>query len=1547
MVDDGHHYNLFILFFYSPSFVIVYRMKRFLTGIVMFASLVSVWAQRECTDQLNRGLVAVKTSGGVFCSWRIQADEYYGVTYNLYRDGAKVNDAPLSTSNFLDASGKTSSSYSVRAVVNGVEQEASSAADVWSSFYKEIIPQHDASLTSTYIPNDACCADVDGDGELEILLKYDNKEEGEQLYPKAGPTVNGVANGEYTLFECLKMDGTVLWWVNCGPNMGDFQNNEQNIVGYDWDGDGKAEVVMRLEEGSCVHMADGTTYTIGADGQNGTAWTNYRNPKGSGSVEWFTYYGKEFLFYCEGATGKPYQCIDFPCARLEVGETDLNAAWGDGYGHRSNKFFFGAPYLDGQHPSIFIGRGIYTRHKFVALDVNPTTHALTQRWRWMNNSNGPWKGQGYHNYSIADVDWDGRDEIIWGSMVIDDNGKGLSTTGLGHGDAHHVGDLNPYAHGQEGFFCNEDQPANNFRDLTTSKIYYRMTDTNDAGRCLAGNFSNAHPGSIGFGSHDSPISTVTNNHVSSMVTTGLCQNFRIYWDGDLQEECMDGAVTKYGQSGSIASFTGGYTNNGTKNTPCYQGDLLGDWREEVIMRTSNNRIRIYTTTAVTPWRNYSLWYDHQYRNAMVWQMCGYNQPPHVSYFLGELEGITMAPPPLTMHGREKVENGGEITSAHAGKHLVVNEYADASVNVASGAQPSIVTFNVPSWVQGAAPSECTTLKTKITYQYFNLNVTGAAFSGSTRVVKQGDGTLVLPAVDQTYSGSTDVWAGTLQFDGKMTNSRVWLNRFAELHSAGEFKTVQADYAAKICPGGVAQTATLKADSLILNFGARAVFDIASLTEYDKIEAGVVTLEHKNWANGPEYNAPVFEFVGTDIEPGTYQLIKYNTLIGDLAKVSIEGLEGKKAQLTQQDGAICLEISGMRDAETAVWTGAGNGEWNLGTGENFSTSDHTFVTGDAVVFTDDAQLTGVKITEEVAPSSVTFLNNTKTYTLAGSGSIAGAAPLKVEGAGLVKINNVNTYTGGTYVSSGKLLPSSLANKDGAANGALGGVSNTIYLSQMGTLQIAQGMTASHPIKLGEGSGVIEVKSGTFIVNGSIGKQGTKANLYKEGNGVLQLNCTATYDTLFLNAGEVYDFQDAHFNGKTVVLNGGTLRYSNSYGGNSSDNVKLIVPEGKTASIYPDGRCDYTGALLGAGSLNVYATFVRLYFKGDWSKFEGTINAYQYKSGSYDPSFDFLNTYGVGKATLNITSGTTVHTNGKNFAIGALTGTGSIDNTGSNATATNMLTIGGKNTDFTFGGTIVGSNVTKTGTGTWNITKPEVLASAGTLYINAGRVKINQATPSASLTGSKITYVRNDGELVGRGWAQAVNVESGAAIRPGINTNQTSNTGVLRILGNLNVKEGAHAYINKMQAADYNNKGVIQFSCLECDGTLTLNGTLHVTYNSNYEPAAGDSIIVLKANVLAGSPSFDLQELPEGLIWDTSTLMSDGVIRVASSTGIQHVSRVMAGELRVFNLAGTLVATISAIDVAEPDDLLSELRAIGLPSAVYLVHTATGTQKVVLK
>ena len=1508
----------------------------------------SASAQRHNTDQLDRGLVAVSTQGGVFCSWRIQADEYYDTQYNLYRNGAKVNDAPLSVSNLLVPEGTVSDTYAVRAVVRGVEQVASAETKVWSQSYLEIVPKHDPSLTSTYVPNDACMADVDGDGELEILLKYDNQSEINASYPAGGH------NGEYSLFECLKMDGTVLWWVNCGPNMGDFQNNEQNIVAYDWDGDGRAECVFRAADGTTIHLADGTTYVVG------DASLNYRAATGGGT-NWFMHSGAEYLLYVDGQTGAPYQCLDYPLPRLEASENPrgltngsaydglVQTAWGDGYGHRSSKHFFGAPYLDGQKPSIFLGRGIYTRHKFVAFDVNPATHELVQRWRWDCNSPGPWYGQGYHNYSIADVDWDGRDEIIFGSMVIDDNGLGLSTTGLGHGDAHHVADLNPYVHGQEEFACNEDLPDNNYRDATTSKIYYRQTSPNDDGRAIAGNFSNDFPGAMGFSGHDTPISCVVNDHVSGLTNTGVAINFRIYWDGDLQEESFNGSSTrnstgqifKYGQTGAIATLTGSITNNDTKSTPCYQGDILGDWREEVIMRTSANNIRIYTTTEVTPWRNYSLWYDHQYRNAMVWQMCGYNQPPHVSYFLGELEGITMAPPPLTTVGRELVANGSTISSSLNDSHVLVSEFADATVNVAAGASPRITTFYVPSWVQGTAPSECTKQETEIIYDYYRLDVTGEAFTGGMRLVKQGDGILSLPAVEQTYTGPTDIWAGTLNFDGSLKNSRLWLDRFAELNTdGGTFGTIQADYASIIRPGGADHVGTLQADSLLLGFGSRIVFDISDAASYDQVNARQLVIEHKDWQHGPQYAAPVFEFVysQTPVE-GDYVLISTEQCTGDVANIVIEGLSGVKHTLSLDEGKIVLHILKTRAAEAVAWTGAVSSVWDLDNTPNFSSSTQTFVTGDDVSFGDDAVLTEVNVSETLSPGSVTFIADEKAYQLTGSGDITGAASLTLAGAGTVNISGTNTYTGGTYVRGGVLVPATLANKDGFAYGSVGGVNASIVLDNQAVLRTSSDVTSSQPIVIESGGGTLDVTGGTLILNGSLRKvnSAAKGNIYKTGLGTLQLECAPTFDTLFINGGMVYDFGDNHFGSRTITFNGGTLRYNNSIYSSNSEATRFVVPEGQEGTIYPDGRCDYSGALTGGGTFNVHATWVRLYFNGNWSAFTGTVRAYQDgKVGSYTPSFEFNNSYGLPKATLNIQSGCTVHTNGKNFAIGELTGSGSIDNKGEKASTVNTLSIGGKNTDFGYGGTIVGSKVDKVGSGTWTVSNTTSLAEVGGVTISEGSLKLNSRFATASMTGSTVVTIKNGASITGRGVVQSLTLNSGAALQPGTAASATSNVGTVKVLGNMNAQAGSDIYLNIVNKANGDNSR----TWVESDGTVTINGTLHLSLSPNYTAAEGDSATLIVAKTIEGTPSFDLPDLPEGLSWDTSTLMQDGVIRVTSGAGIQHVTA-DAGQCDclVFDIAGKLVASFTNCDLSNPSTLQDLMRKQGLASSVYLVRVTT--------
>ena len=1253
-------------------------MKKLLLSIVLVCMSVASAVAQRMTDALDRGLVAIQTDGGVFCSWRILAEEYYDVTYNLYRDGVKVNQEPLTVSNYTDAAGTATSKYTVKAVVGGQEtgdrREGEKETGVWAQHWLEITPDH-GDLKSTYVPNDACCADVDGDGELEILIKFDNQSWASTSYQKAG------YEGEYFIIEVYKLNGKRLWWIDLGPNMADFQNNEQNIIAYDWDQDGRAEAVIRASDGTVIHMADGEAYEIGDKTKNYLGSTN--------SSQWFVHEGAEFLVYMNGATGKPYQVMDYPLKRLEAGETDLNAAWGDGYGHRSTKHFFGAPCLDGRKASIFLARGIYTRHKMVALDVNPETHELTERWRWSCNTPGSsWYGQGYHNYSVADVDWDGRDEIVFGSMVIDDNGHGLSTTGLGHGDAHHVGDFNPYVHGQEIFACNEDKPGNNFRDATTSKIYYRYTAGDDDGRAMMGNFSDDYPGCQGVSSRDPGlISSVINGPLDGGTKNNITQNFRIYWDGDLLEETQDyssqgknTAVTiyKYGK-GVIETLKGSMTNNDTKGTPCYQGDVLGDWREEVITRTKDNKIRIYTTTIPTDRRIPTLWHDHQYRQAMAWQMCGYNQPPHVSYFLGELEGITQAPPPLTMTGRMEIKNGGTISSEHNGAQVLLAETADMEVTVTEPCQPAVIIDNAPSWVQGHDDND------NIEYGYYThtLRMEKTALgdlSGSNiRLVKQGDGILRLEGDGiQSNGGPTDVWAGTVVFSKGLRYSRLWLNRFAKMETTPDsgtlFHDIEAEYGSVIRPGGNHGYGSMGVDTLKLGFGSVLELDLFSKKEdfdhnvCDGIGAWKLVIETKDWENGPKYKAPVFRFVTnledgqTSMPEGKYEILQANEFVGNLEDVVIEGLDGMKCYLTKETNEngfsrIYLVLQATRSPLDVRWNGDDSYIWDFNNTENFLLPDGTkgaFVTGDKVTFDDGAYANVVDIREDVAPSSVVFANEDHDFTLYGNGSIIGGTTLFKTGAANLTIRNVNKFTGGVVIDGGTVTVSALAHSDGAEYGALGGVNNPVTLQHGGGLSLMvnqSDVTTSQNLILGEGGGVIALPVRTLTVKGKISQTG-KSYLEKTGDGTLVLGGSCMFSKLVLHQGIVQagELGNIHQYPDTVVLDGGTLKDPDNISSYSSNTTTMVVPEGSGGNWYLDSRCDYKGKLIGKGNLVVHVTSVRCNMQGDWSQFEGELNFLKTKIGQYDPLLQWNNSYGLGKATVR----GDFPNNGRDVSIGRLIG-----------------------------------------------------------------------------------------------------------------------------------------------------------------------------------------------------------------------------------------------------------------------------------------------------
>ena len=1417
-------------------------MKRLTTILLaVIAGWISIVAQRQ-TDLLDRGLVAVPSGSGAFVSWRIFGEEYYDTEYNLYRDGVKIA-GPLSVSNYTDTGGKAGSKYQVAAVVRGQEQEKCAEVTRLNQQYiqfavKSVISRTGSNITNDYSINDIALADVDGDGVSEFILKRNYVD---------GSSVSATA---FNLLECYNIKGDRLWYIDLGPNMVSGPDEQYDAVGYDWDGDGKAEILLRGADNMIIYHADGTKTEIG------NMSVNTRNTVLQTANMTYTNTGAEYLLYLEGATGKPYAIgnndqlwMTYPLPRGNADD------WGDGYGHRSTKHYFGAPFLDGRHPFIFLGRGCYTKHHMKAFSVNPETHKLTLYWEWSNNGgwSDPWYGNGYHNFGIADVDWDGRDEICFGSMVIDDNGKGLSTTGLGHGDAQHCSDFDPYRHGQEIFACNEDEPAMNYRDATTSKIYYRLQSTGDDGRALCGNFSNAYPGAIGHSSQSGTISCVADKVISGG-PTGFTNNWRIYWDGDLLEEGLDGASSREGAArvfkadGSIVFTADGTANcNWTKNTPSAAGDVLGDWREEIIVRTTDNKyVRVYTTDKYTKWRNYTLWHDHQYRQGMVWESMGYNQPPHASYFLGELENITIAPPPLTMTGRTEVGNNGTIGTEHNDKHVIVCETNDTHINVAEGAQPYMVTFNVPSWVQGTN-SNNTTGNPTIKYTYYTCEVSGAAFTGDMRLVKQGAGTLVLPKTDNTYAGETNVWAGKLVFDGTLKNSKLWLNRFATLSSdGGIFRSIHMDYDAHLLPGGENKTGTVTTDSLVLGFGARVVFDFGESA--DQMNTKYMSIEKKNWQYGPKYLQPVFEFVlpeGQELAEGSYLIGTVETLKGNLDDIRIEGLGTKmKSSLQIIDGQLFLVIAGTRDAGSVVWTGATSAIWNMAETENFANGDgesDIFVSGDNVRFDDTAKKFTVTLTGELEADTVFVANETKAYTFKGTGSLVGNTTLVKQGKGMLTIQTDNSYTGGNRLSGGVVSVSSLANAN-QPKGNLGGVtSGSKFIMENGAeLRTTAAVTNGSNIRFESEEGGIINNAQDFIVDKAMA--GTV--LTKKGAGWMKLNiANSGLNRLIIQAGTVQCI-NANTPAKTVEYQGGTLNE------NTSSSYNIYVPAGKTGNWYMANRSTYTNKVTGEGTLNAYCTTekgstwyaTRTPVQCDFSNFEGTLKPMSSQDGDVK-RFTLNTSTGMPKATMNIASDVEVQNSGKTFRIGKVSGAGKL------------------------GGSCTFSNNSSVGANTWQVgndddwtTSIRVTSNANFQKVGAGRMIWNGASDNTGIT------VVKEGELcmgvnglLGTG---SLTVDANAVFSSASKTKTLKNSSVT-IKGTM--------LVNATRCATNASDGCTSFYF---EKGLTINGTIRVVANNEHTLQVGDSIRIFSAASFSGTPKFEFEGDVE---WDTSRI-NEGLLFV---------------------------------------------------------------------
>ncbi len=608
--------------------------------------------QEMQTEKLDRALVAVHTSKGNFLSWRWLPSDPAQYAFRIYRDGKVLGE--LTQTNYLDTKGSSTSQYRIevldahRSVIDQSDTE-----QPWQQPFKTIHfqrPPKDHALNGkeySYYPSDMGVADADGDGKMELLVKWQ-------------PTLTTTNMTGYTgkvIFGCYKLDGTELWQIKLGNNVRAGEHINQ-FVFYDLDGDGKAEFLCKTAPGS--QDGQGNYVSAAADETSIRNTDNSANyVAGNGVVS----KGPEYLTVFDGQHGTAIHTIYYHPNRegsLGAPTTDGNGFsnnfFGDTFGNRGDRLYAAVAYLNGKTPSAVLIRGCYAA--ICSWAVNFDGKKLTDYWYHQDteakdaNGNYTSYGQGYHNLAIADVDGDGSDEILLGSATIDHDGTVLYSTGLGHGDAIHVGDFDPSRPGLEYYAIHEASPFGyTFHDAKTGEIIHRKTADGDTGRGLVADIDPNFPGAEMWDS--SGKGSVYNVHGDSISSSKPSINYRIYWDGDLQDELLgdlSGHNTPYLEKWNsttrkperlrvmgknLYEWGSSRSDHSTKGTPAFQGDILGDWREEIVFMNSSDScsINIFTTTTPTDYRVPCLMSDHIYRMATIWQNVSYNQPPYLGYWL--------------------------------------------------------------------------------------------------------------------------------------------------------------------------------------------------------------------------------------------------------------------------------------------------------------------------------------------------------------------------------------------------------------------------------------------------------------------------------------------------------------------------------------------------------------------------------------------------------------------------------------------------------------------------------------------------------------------------------------------------------------------------------------------------------------------------------------------------------------------------------------------------------------------------------------------------
>lgn len=737
-------------------------------------------------ENLNRGLVAVHNGdGNVSVTWRYLESDPIDIAFDLYRKSGdaksvKLNSEPIAASTFFKDSAVDTTVTNTYMVVQAGEGNTESGAvyeltaERAAKPYLEIPVQPVEGFEyGKYYPSDGTVADLDGDGDLELVVKMETR---------GFDNAHAGLNTEGLLLDAYELSGEFMWRVDLGLNIRQGAHYTQFMV-HDYDGDGKAEVAVKTAEGT--RYADGSIIgDVNADGI-----TDYRDTVRQSRTYGKVLEGPEFLSVIEGATGKEL-------ARADFISRGTGYSFGDTDGNRVDRFLGGAGYFDGKLPSILICRGYYSRTVLEAWDFRGGK--LTKRWRFDTTADNDkyiaYEKQGNHNLRIADVDGDGRDEITYGACCIDDDGSGLYTTGYGHGDAMHLSDMLLSRPGLEVWQCHETSPlgqGSELRDAATGALIWSYPSIMDVGRAMAADIDPRFPGWEMWSSGTNGTYTADGRMITEVKPS---VNFGIWWDGDLSRELLDGysdrpavpaarpqlrpgqrpqpvnrymKISKWNGNGvdyiNLPGENETTVNNGSKSNPVLAADVFGDWREELIVRAVDNKsIRIYVTDYETDYRFHTLMSDVPYRLSVLTQNIAYNQPSEPGYYLGTELG-KFWPTRRVRDGRPTFnsKSANTLNTRVAGTNEIELNEVTVHKNIA----------------------DSYTLDARLDYDSYEWTINGKLIGKERKLtLKQADYGYDNPVsvkIKVTYKGEVFEGEGTVTFSSKDGNLGEWSAREAQ------------------------------------------------------------------------------------------------------------------------------------------------------------------------------------------------------------------------------------------------------------------------------------------------------------------------------------------------------------------------------------------------------------------------------------------------------------------------------------------------------------------------------------------------------------------------------------------------------------------------------------------------------------------------------------------------------------------------------------------------------------------------------------------------